>query len=183
VNGYSWWPLRLAPDGTVLREPPPAEFAGSAPCAAAEAVLSWLDALDAKVGQNTDAAGIGAIAIMGFSQGGCQVTSLLRLRPERFACGVNCSGFVAPGSFEGDAALAAARPPMFWGYDPADPVIGPERIAELGEWAPRHTDLEARAYPDIAHSICAEELEHIAAFLARHVALAGGAHPAVEAQP
>jgi len=164
VNGFSWWPLRMTPDGTVLREPPPEEFVGSGPHRGATAVLEWLDALESRV-----EGGLPSIAIMGFSQGGCLVTSLLRLRPERFTCGVNCSGFVAPGSFEGDRELTETLPPMFWGYDPADPVIGPERIAELAEWGPRHTTLEARSYPGIAHSISGEELADISAFLARQV--------------
>lgn len=164
VNGHAWWQLPLGPDGLVLPQPDPAEFVGSGPHTAALALLKWLDALDRLV-----APGIGRIALMGFSQGGCMVTSLLRLRPQRFACGVNCSGFVAPGRFDGDAELSAARPPMFWGRDDADPVIGPARIAALAEWAPRHTALEAHRYPGIAHSISREELADIAAFLSRHV--------------
>ena len=125
------------------------------------------DALDVRL--RAAGSGLGEVAVMGFSQGGCMVTSLLRLRPARFACGVNCSGFVAPGAFTGDAELAAARPPMFWGRDDADPIIGPARIAQLADWAPRHTELEAHRYPGIAHSISREELDDITAFLSRHV--------------
>lgn len=178
VNGYSWWPLHVTPEGVVRRDPPPAEFVGSAPHQAAISLLAWLDALDAKVASATAASGLGDVALMGFSQGGCMVTSLLRLHPERFVCGVNCSGFVAPGQFDGDAALATARPPMFWGYDPADPVIGPERIADLAIWGEKHTDLEAHSYPGIAHSISVDELDAISAFLTHHVSAArGGEQP------
>ncbi|MBO1902263.1 hypothetical protein J4H92_09925 [Leucobacter weissii] len=178
VDGYSWWPLPLGADGLPLPQPEPAEFVGSGPHTAALAVLDWLDGLDERIldhgaddlgSDGTGAGGIGAVALLGFSQGGCQVTSLLRLRPDRFACGVNCSGFVAPGRFDGDAELARIRPPLFWGRDEADPIIDRERIESTAEWSPRHTELEARLYPGIAHSIGADELDHIAAFLHRHV--------------
>lgn len=182
VNGFSWWPMQVSPEGAVVRQPPPTEFVGSGPHGGASAVLAWLDALEGRIAARESVAvapgagsSLGPVAIMGFSQGGCLVTSLLRLQPNRFSCGVNCSGFVAAGAFDGDAALAATRPPMFWGGDPHDPIIGPERIAELAEWAPRHTTLEAREYAGIAHSISADELRDIAAFLAAQVPAAAEA--------
>lgn len=158
VGGFAWWALPLGPDGLPLPAEAPARFEGSAPHAAAVAVLDWLDGLEHT----------GPIALMGFSQGGCMVTSLLRLRPERFACGVNCSGFVAPGAFDGDAVLAAHRPPMFWGRDEADPIIDRARIELTAAWAPAHTDLEARLYEGILHGIGRDELRDISAFLERH---------------
>lgn len=163
VNGFAWWQIDFGPDGLIVREDPPAEFEGSAPHASALLMLDWLDALEARV-----PGGLGTVVPMGFSQGGCMVTSLLRLRPSRFACGVNCSGFVAPGSFDGDSELAAIRPPMFWGRDPADPIIDAARIELTAEWAPRHTQLEARLYGGIAHGIGPEELDDISDFLGRH---------------
>ena len=167
-NGFAWWPLPLGPDGLPLRQPAPAHFVGSGPHTAAVALLAWIDGLDARLRARTGGRGLGAIALMGFSQGGCMVTSLLRLRPERFACGVNCSGFVAPGAFEGDAALAAARPPMFWGRDEADPVIDEDRIARTAAWAPAHTRLEAHLYEGILHGIGSDEIADICEFLLRH---------------
>lgn len=176
VNGFAWWPLTFGPDGLVVPEADPAEFAGSAPHLAAVALLDWLDALDARVreAEGTGGTGLGAVVPMGFSQGGCMATSLLRLRPERFACAVNCSGFVAPGAYAGDAGLAAIRPPLFWGRDPEDPVIGPSRIALTEQWAPAHTRLEARLYSGVAHGIAAEEVADISAFIERELARAGG---------
>lgn len=160
-QAFAWWPLQFGLDGTVVREAPPAQFEGSTPHAAAVAVLEWLDALEAKV----DASGIRTIVPIGFSQGGCMVTSLMRLRPARFASGVVCSGFVAPGASLGDAELAAIRPPLFWGRDPLDPIIDAERIAQMSEWAPRHTTLEARLYDGIFHGIGLDELNDISGFL------------------
>ena len=176
VNGFAWWPLPLGPQGLPLRQADPEYFEGSGPHVAAVAVLEWLDALDTRLrGMGADdidgsgGPGLGTVALLGFSQGGCMVTSLLRMRPERFACGVNCSGFVAPGNFEGDAKLAELRPPMFWGRDEADPIIDEHRIALTTAWAPVHTTLEAKLYEGILHGIGADELLDISEFLLRHV--------------
>ncbi len=171
VNGFAWWPLPLGADGLPLPQPEPAEFIGSGPHTAALALLDWLDTLSLRLRGHgeSESGGLGTVALLGFSQGGCMVTSLLRLRPDRFACGVNCSGFVAPGTFAGDIELAAMRPPMFWGRDLADPIIDDRRIALTAEWSPAHTALEARLYDGIFHGIGAEELLDIAAFLRRHV--------------
>lgn len=169
VDGFAWWPLLLSPQGLPIRPPDPEQFVGSGPHIAAVAVLSWLDALDARLQNSGNGSGLGTVALMGFSQGGCMVTSLLRLRPERFACGVNCSGFVAPGNFDGDARLAEIRPPMFWGRDEADPIIAERHIALTSQWAPEHTALEAKLYPGILHGIGADELVDIHAFLEQHV--------------
>lgn len=169
TNGFAWWPLPFSSQGIPIRQPDPEQFSGSGPHTAAVAVLDWLDRLDARVREAGDKSGLGTIALLGFSQGGCMVTSLLRMRPERFACGVNCSGFVAPGGFTGDAKLAEFRPPMFWGRDEEDPIIDEQRIALTQAWAPEHTDLEARLYSGILHGIGFDELVDIHAFLERHV--------------
>lgn len=181
VNGFAWWPLPLSAQGLPIRQDDPEYFEGSGPFQAAEALLHWLDALDARLrennGHNADelGVGLGKIALLGFSQGGCMVTSLLRLRPERFECGVNCSGFVAPGTFEGDERLREIRPPMFWGRDEADPIIDEHRIALTALWAPAHTALEAKLYDGILHGIGAEELEDITLFLERQLPEAASA--------
>ena len=174
VNGFAWWPLPLSPQGLPLRQPDPELFAGSGPHTAAVALLAWLDRLDdqlrnAPSDDTAAASGLGTVALLGFSQGGCMVTSLLRLRPERFACGVNCSGFIAPGHFDGDAKLRELRPPMFWGRDEADPIIDEHRIALTTAWAPKHTSLEAKLYDGIFHGIGADELADISEFLLTHV--------------
>jgi phospholipase/carboxylesterase len=174
VNGFAWWPLPLNEQGLPLRQPDTEYFEGSGPHVAAVALLEWLSSLDERVRTANSSAtaassGLGTVALFGFSQGGCMVTSLLRLSPERFVCGVNCSGFVAPGAFGRDARLAELRPPMFWGRDEADPIIDAHRIALTSAWAPTHTRLEARLYDGIFHGIGAEELRDISDFLVKHV--------------
>jgi phospholipase/carboxylesterase len=167
VNGFAWWDLEIGSDGLPRPTVEPEEFVGSGPHAAALSVLDWLDALDAQVASQPEGTGLGAIALMGFSQGGCMVTSLLRLRPERFTCGVNCSGFVAPGKFD-DHAIAEQLPPVFWGRDEADPIISPDRIAFTAAWLPQHTSLVTRLYDGIAHGIGLDEIDDISAFLTEH---------------
>lgn len=164
VNGFSWFPIPFTAEGIPVPRPEPEHFVGSDAHTAATAMLQWIDTLNERVD-----GGLGRIALMGFSQGGAMVTSLLRLRPERFTAGVNCSGFVAGGAHPADTALAAIRPPTFWGYDPADPIVTEARIAYTHDWLPAHTTLETRTYPGIAHSISREEVADIHRFLTTHV--------------
>lgn len=175
-NGFSWFPIRFDASGAAIPAPRPSDFEGSDPHSAAISLLRWIDALDADVA-SAHGTGLREIAVMGFSQGGAMATSLLRLRPDRFACAVNCSGFVAPGRYANDAALAERRPPVFWGRDEADPIISAERILDTAEWLPRHSRLEARLYPGIAHAISRDELADIGAFLRQHVSDAETSRP------
>ena len=60
------------------------------------------------------------IIAVGFSQGGCMATQLLRTRPERIADTVILSGFVLDAPQRADARLAEERPAVFWGRGTAD---------------------------------------------------------------
>ena len=154
VNGFGWYEITEpgVPNVPVLVQ-------------STEAVLSWLDQLDAQV-----SGGLGEIALMGFSQGGCMVSMLMRHRPERFAAGVICSGFIAEMDAPGDALLAQNRPPIFWGRDEDDPIIAQRMIVPTEAWLPEHSTLTAKLYPGIAHSISREEMLDIHEFLASTVA-------------
>lgn len=153
VNGYGWYEIieRGNPNVDVLN-------------ASTAAVLTWIDNLSASLPN-----GLGTVALMGFSQGGCMVTMLMRHRPDRFAAGVVCSGFIADMEIAGDAELAQRRPPVFWGRDVHDPIILDRMIEPIAAWLPAHSTLVAREYPGIEHSISREELEDIRAFLATNV--------------
>ena len=163
VNGYGWYEIieRGNPDVASLTR-------------STQATLAWLDALDARV-----PGGLGEIALMGFSQGGCMVTMLMRNRPERFAAGVICSGFIAEMDAPGDAILAERRPPIFWGRDENDPIILPQMVTPIQSWLPEHSTLVAKLYPGIQHSISREELGDIHDFLSANVS---GAHVAEASQ-
>lgn len=173
TGGYSWWQLQIGPTGLPAATETPETFEGTSPHAAAVAVLAWLDRLEQRA-TTANGHGISSVSLMGFSQGGAMVTSLLRLRPDAFACAVNTSGFVAPGVAQGDAQLAQLKPAMFWGRDEADPIIDRGRIDALSEWAATHTRLEAKLYPGAGHGINLEEMRDVAEFLTRNVTELGG---------
>lgn len=169
VGGYSWWPITIGPNGMPAAPETPASFVGTPAHAASLAVISWLDDLDRQLRESGLGEGLANVSLMGFSQGGALVTSLLRLQPARFICGVNCSGFLAPGPYEGDSELAQIRPPMFWGRDEADPVIDRARIQALAEWVPIHTTPDIRLYDGVGHGISLEEIRNISSFLQQHI--------------
>ena len=128
--------------------------------AAADAVWAWINTLGVDTRN---------VALLGFSQGGVMVTTLMRQHPGAFACGVNLSGFIAPGVFPGDAELARSPEPLFWGRDEADPVITAEAIALTQQWVPEHTVLTKKLYPGIGHGISEAELRDVSAFLEAYV--------------
>lgn len=122
-------------------------------------VLAWFDAI----------APAGPVVVVGFSQGGAMTLQLLRHAPARFAALGCLAGFVIEGGADGetDARLASSadRAPVFWGRDPADPVIPQSAIARTQAWLPAHAEVTEREYAGIAHSISREEIEDLAVFL------------------
>ncbi len=122
---------------------------------ATEAVLRWLD----RTGH------VGATWLLGFSQGGAMVTQLLRFAPQRFEKFVNLAGFSIDGELPADGTLETLRPPLFWGRDPADPVIPQDAVERTAAWLPAHTTLTQREYRGIGHSISREEMNDVVAFL------------------
>lgn len=113
-----------------------------------------------------------SVTLLGFSQGMAMATSLARYQRERISAVVGLSGFAvdSPDSkiFD-DAALAANPLPLFWGRDLADSVITRDKIEYTMGWVPGHTQLTHETYPQIGHSVCAEELRDVSDFLRRHV--------------
>jgi phospholipase/carboxylesterase len=143
-DNFSWFP---AGDPGL---PSPVAAAG-----ATEAVLEWLDTVPSA----------GPVWLLGFSQGGAMATQLIRFAPERFTATVNLSGFSIAGELPGDATLEALRPPVFWGRDPADPVITQAAVQRTAGWLPAHSSLTMREYAGIGHSISRDELDDVNLFL------------------
>lgn len=123
--------------------------------ASASAVLEWLDRVAPR----------GPVAAAGFSQGGALAIHLMRHAPERFASYVNLAGFVVPGEAPADSRLTELLPPVFWGRDPADPVIPQSAIVRTEQWLPQRSRLTTRTYPGVGHSISREEVDDVAEFL------------------
>ena len=142
--GFSWF--RMTTPGS-----PDAETVD----AAVDALFAWVDGLPFTPSQ---------LGMLGFSQGGVISLQALRRAPERVGFALNLSGFVAPGAERGDDAIA--RHPVFWGRGDADIAIPAAAIARTEEWLPLHVDLTARVYAGLAHSVSADELGDIGAFLA-----------------
>jgi phospholipase/carboxylesterase len=107
------------------------------------------------------------IIAIGFSQGGCMATQLLRTRPERIADTVILSGFVLDGVQPADARLAEERPAVFWGRGTADAIVPPTHVAAASGWLSTHTTLTEKVYPGLAHSVNDQELADVKAHLAR----------------
>ncbi|GAA2172069.1 dienelactone hydrolase family protein [Agrococcus versicolor] len=143
--GAAWFPI--ATPGNPAREPVESATA---------AIWAWVDE---HVDQATD------IVAVGFSQGGLMATQLLRSRPERVVATVALGGFVLDAPQSGDEALAAARPPVFWGRGADDLVIAGPAVARTASWLPPRSTLDERVYPGLAHGIHAAEIADARAFV------------------
>lgn len=144
MGGFQWYPA-------------PAESGAAARMnAATDEFAAWLR------GARGDAPSVG---LLGFSQGGSISVQTLRRHPGLVDYAVVLSGLMAPDADPGDAALAASRPPVFWGRGTADEVIDANRVAQLAAWLPEHTDLTERAYPGLGHSVSEAELADVVEFL------------------
>ncbi|MCC2592409.1 alpha/beta fold hydrolase [Tessaracoccus sp. OS52] len=124
-----------------------------------QAVLDWLDGLDARFER---------VHLLGFSQGGAVAVQLTRLAPDRFASVMHLASFVHNGELPGDAALAARQPrlPLLTTIGELDEVINPDKRERSGPWLDAHFDVERHTYPR-GHTIVAEELADVVAFLER----------------
>jgi phospholipase/carboxylesterase len=108
------------------------------------------------------------IVLAGFSQGGAMALYTGTRLPEKLAgvVGLSCYTLLAV-SFEAERQAANQHTPFFLGHGTQDPVVMPELGAEArAQLAAAGYEVEWHSYP-MAHSVCAEELAHIAAFLQR----------------
>ena len=127
---------------------------------ATNSVFAWIDSVKAKHR---------SVSLLGYSQGMAMASTLLRLRPEAFRAVVGLSGFVLDNELLAMSESFTARPPFFWGRDKADPVINDDATAHTEEWLHRHTQLTARSYPGMGHSVSPAELVDVGAFLRHYV--------------
>lgn len=150
--GYAWFPLRT--DLT---------YSLDAVIDSAATIEAWLDSVrDAH----------SCVTLLGFSQGMCMATTLLRHHPADYAAVVGLSGFVvtAEGNpYFDDSTTATVKPPLFWGRDQGDPVISAESVELTNSWLRGHTTLTKVLYTGIGHGINAQEMAHVSEFLAQKV--------------
>src|SRR5699024_1073697 len=116
------------------------------------------------------------VSLLGFSQGMAMATSIMRIHPEAYTTVIGQSGFIVDTtgaqeleSLFDDAQVAKTQPPLFWGYDPADPIVSSDRIAETGNWLRPRVQLEERTYNGVGHGIHPDEIGHLVNFIEKHV--------------
>jgi phospholipase/carboxylesterase len=123
--------------------------------AAANKVFSWLDA---------NAAGFKSVSLAGFSQGMAMASTLLRLRPRDFRTVAGLSGFILNSPLLEMTDDAFTRTPFFWGRDVEDLVIHEDAVAYSAAWLEEHTQLTARTYPGMGHTIGAAEVRDLGVY-------------------
>lgn len=161
VQGYTWFPLAqdMGADAELVRR-------------ATVDLQSWVAAQRSQFRSTT---------LLGFSMGMVMATSLLRMEPTAYDRIVGLSGFVintdpdspairypvddALRSLFHDDDVAAARPAVFWGRDPQDPIIPAEQVGYAGEWLGTHVDLTAALYSGVGHGIHPNEVQDVVRFL------------------
>ena len=124
----------------------------------AEAVLTWLRQLP------WHPTTVGAL---GFSQGGAVASHLLRHGHGIVSYAVNMSGFAVGGEHPADAALAAERPPLYWGRGSLDPFFVDDHFTHRVEQRlAALTALQTAVYPGVGHSVSDGMLRDVGEFLA-----------------
>lgn len=146
--GFSWFPL----DSNL-------SYSADAVAESASALEGWVDSVrEAHT----------SVSLLGFSQGMCMATTLLRHRPSDYAAVVGLSGFVVNAEdhpYFDDVAVAAAKPEVFWGRDQADPVVPQFAVEATNTWMHGHVKLTKVLYSGILHGINAQEIAHVGEFL------------------
>jgi phospholipase/carboxylesterase len=108
------------------------------------------------------------IVLAGFSQGGAIALHTGLRHREKLAGIVALSAYLPlEGSLDAEAAPANKRTPIFIGHGTQDPIV-PLQLADASQRAlrARGYDVEWHTWP-MPHSVCAEEVEALAAFLNR----------------
>ena len=123
-------------------------------------VFDWINSVK---GQHS------SVSLLGFSQGMAMASTLLRLRPHDFRAVVGLSGFVLDNELLAMSEAFDTKPPFFWGRDKADLVINDDAVEHTQEWLERNTQLTARTYPGMGHTISKAEMVDVGAFLRHYV--------------
>ena len=114
-----------------------------------------------------------SVSLLGFSQGMAMATSLMRMRPGAYSAVIGLSGFVIESmeldDLFKDEEFAASEQPLFWGYDPADPIVAADRIQQTGDWLRPRVNLVEKTYQGVGHGIHPQEIGHFLEFLNDHV--------------
>lgn len=146
VGGFSWYQVEnpLAPEAQAIAE-------------ATQKLWQWIDS---NLPEDSH------LIVLGFSQGGLMATQLLRTHPERILGTVILAGFAFEGCLDGDEALKALKPKVFYGRGLQDPMIDAERVSKLNLWLQQHSRAVVRKYDGLGHSIDQRVLADVSDFVA-----------------
>ncbi|NHU84930.1 phospholipase [Kocuria sp. JC486] len=149
--GYRWFPLYSDE-----------AFDAAQVQAALEPVVAWV---------RQQAEGRPSVSLLGFSQGMCIATSVVRAMPGEIAAVAGLSGFTLPDPLPmfRDGALEQEPFKLFWGRDPQDPVVNEALVNQSAEWLLTHADSTKVQYQGMGHSIAQQELRHVNEYLTHHV--------------
>lgn len=103
---------------------------------------------------------------IGFSQGGAVASHLLRTRFARWNCAALLGSFVLAGKFADDAAVRAAKPPVFSGRGADDQVIAADAVARTDTWRASQVTATSKTYRRLGHAVNAEEVLDLAHWVA-----------------
>ncbi|MPZ21565.1 MAG: phospholipase [Luteitalea sp.] len=109
------------------------------------------------------------IALLGFSQGACLALEFAARRPQRYAAIVGLSGgLIGPPGPPRRYSGSVGGAPVFLGCSDVDPHIPVERVHESSRvFRELQGAVDERIYPRMGHAINADELDAVAALLAR----------------
>ncbi|GAA1350840.1 alpha/beta hydrolase [Falsarthrobacter nasiphocae] len=109
-----------------------------------------------------------SVSLLGFSQGMAVASAAASRVDGDLAAVVGLSGFWAEG--DDDAAAPVSGRPVFWGRGSADPVIPARYIEQTRRVLSGAPNVTERVYEGLGHSVCAEEMEDVSAFLSEALA-------------
>jgi phospholipase/carboxylesterase len=110
------------------------------------------------------------IFLAGFSQGGAMTYTAGLTHPEKLAGLIVLSGYVpSPGLIDASFSEANRDTPIFAAHGTQDPVLSIDLAVQGRDFALAHgCTLEWHTYP-MQHSVCAEEVEALRAWLGRQL--------------
>jgi predicted esterase len=109
------------------------------------------------------------IVLLGFSQGGCLVTTWAARHAARYGGVFGLSaGLIGPPGTEWDFAGSFEGTPVFLGCSDIDGHIPPERVEESAEVFRRMgADVTKRLYPNMAHTVNNDEIVFVQQILTK----------------
>lgn len=107
-------------------------------------------------------------ALLGFSQGGCLALTFAARTPQRYGALVGLSaGLIGPPGSPFAFTNSLAGTPVFLGCSDIDPHIPLERVEESATaLADLGAEVDKRIYPQMGHTVNADELAAVKALLA-----------------